>query len=234
MGGLADLGLLAIMSTAAFDARNTEELECWLRACNVPAHLSRASARQVHGARIVSAREALESLPEADGLWTDDDSIALLVRIADCAPVWLADERSPRRALLHAGWRGLASGIIRHAVNTLVEAGTNARHLRIAIGPHLQPCCCEIGPEVAAAFSEWPQALRSEATLRVRSRADAVALDMAAVAIAQARAAGVPKAKITASSACTRCRPDAFHSYRRNGAGGPLMAAVAVCRMQPV
>ncbi len=233
MGGVADIGLRAIMSTAAFDARDREALERWLQACKVPADVPRASVRQVHGATIVPARDALESQPEADGLWTDDVNVALLVRVADCAPIWLADEGSSRCALLHAGWRGLASGIVTRAVGTLVEAGTNMRRLRIGIGPHLQPCCCEVGPEVAAAFSVWPGALRSARSLRTRIRQDSVALDMTAVAVAQARAAGVIETKITAASSCTRCRADAFHSYRRNGAGGPLMAAVAVRRMEP-
>jgi copper oxidase (laccase) domain-containing protein len=96
------------------------------------------------------------------------------------------------------------------------------------VGPHIGPCCFEVGPEVARRFEDDPGAVVSAAELRVkRSRRDSQALDLNAVIYRRLAASGVPPEAITAATACTRCETSILHSYRRNGKGGPLMAAVA-------
>jgi polyphenol oxidase len=224
---LASAGVVALMSTASMNARTDNELADWARRAGVPAAEHLAQVRQVHDAQVLKAPLPAPDV-EADGLWCDTPDVALTVRVADCAPVWIADTKSRRFALLHAGWRGVAAGIVTEALGLLREAGSEPANLVVATGPHLQACCFEVGPEVAERFSRWPQAILPASRLQIpQQRTDSFALDLAAVLSAQLRVGGIRGENMFASTACTRCNNDLFHSYRRNGSGGPLMAAFA-------
>jgi len=138
---------------------------------------------------------------------------------------------SKRFALVHAGWRGVADGIIASAVDALAAGGSQAQELAVAVGPHLRPCCFEVGPEVAERFAAIEGAIKSADQLRVqRRRDDSVSLDLAAAILADLSDLGVRGEQVFVATACTHCHPDLFHSYRRNGSGGPLMAAIAARR----
>jgi polyphenol oxidase len=224
---LASAGVVALMSTMSMNARTDIEVSDWASRAGVPAAEHLAQVRQVHDARVVKAPLPAPEL-EADGLWCDTPDVALTVKVADCAPVWIADTKSRRFALLHAGWKGVAAGIVTEALGLLREAGSEPANLVVAIGPHLQACCFEVGPEVAERFSRWPQAILPPSRLQIpQQRTDSFALDLAAVLSAQFRAGGIRGDNMFAATACTRCYDNLFHSYRRNGSGGPLMAAFA-------
>jgi polyphenol oxidase len=223
--GLADCGVRAFMSTAGLNARLPEDVGRFAQAAGLRIE-DLATVQQAHGASIVRVPPA-QPQTAADGLWSDADGV-LAVKVADCAPVWLADAASRRFALLHAGWRGVTAGIAAAAVATLQKAGSDPAQLVVAIGPHLQACCFEVGPEVAERFSRWPKSVKPAAQLRIeRNRSDSFALDLGAAIAAQLRDSGVGEERIFAATACTRCNATLFHSYRRNGAGGPLMIALA-------
>lgn len=225
---LQNAGVTGVMSPKSVDARKESEVATWARSWGLMS--APASVTQVHGAVVVSV-PPLEHDEDADGMWSDDPNVVLCVRAADCAPVWLVDTASQRFALLHAGWRGAAADIAANAVDELHEHGTDPVDLAVAIGPHLQPCCFEVGPEVAAQFSRWSDAVLPATRLTAaRQRDDSVALDLTAALSAQLRAAGVRAQEVFAATACTRCNPEIFHSYRRNGSGGPLMGALAARR----
>jgi YfiH family protein len=221
-------GVAALMTTIEVNARSDDEVARWARDAGLVPGVPLASVRQVHGTTIVQV-PPLRPDTDADGMWSDVRDVALAVRAADCAPVWLADQKSRRFMLLHAGWRGVAAGIMSFGVAQLRTLGSKPAHLMAAVGPHLQACCFEIGPEVAPRFTRWPQALRPAQSLEIApKRRDSVALDLGAVITAQLREADVRTDHIFRATACTRCNDRLFHSYRRNGAGGPLMAAIAV------
>ena len=175
---------------------------------------------------------ALARLSGVDAVWTSSPDDLLIVRTADCAAVWLVDPEHERLAMVHAGWRGAADGIIRHTVDTLREQGAHPDFIIAAIGPHIGPCCFEIGPEVAGRFSAIDAAVGPASLLTApRKRDDSASLNLGAVLVAQLCDAGLPAAAINLSTACTRCfrLPDgtfALHSYRRNGAGGPLAGSI--------
>ena len=107
-------------------------------------------------------RPALWTRPEADGVITADPSVALVVRVADCAPVLLADKRTGVAAAVHAGWRSTMQRIVPAAVEALANHGTDPMDLVAAIGPSLGTCCGEMGEEVVDAFRA---AGHSESTL---------------------------------------------------------------------
>ena len=112
--------------------------------------------KQVHGVQAAVVRRGWQppwTRPQADIIVTDDPSVAIGVRVADCAPVLLFDPRLGVAAAIHAGWRGTAAGASAAAVQTLQrEFGSRAADLIAAIGPCLGACCGEVGPDVVEAF----------------------------------------------------------------------------------
>lgn len=105
-----------------------------------------AHGRQVHGTRVVHASE---EVVEADGQATRHQRLAPAVLVADCLPVAIAGGSAV--AMVHAGWRGLAGGILEEGVRTVRALGDDGP-LSAAIGPGAGPCCYEIGDEVRRAF----------------------------------------------------------------------------------
>ena len=185
---------------------------------------------QVHGRDIVVVRGSDRSdwsKPTADGAASDDGSVGLVVRIADCAPLLMADPRTGAAAAVHAGWRSTMQRIAEAAVQTMVESfGTDPEALVVAIGPSLGECCGEMGEEVVEAFRSAGHA--AEAVNRWFSRAAGRKphFDLWRANHDQLVAAGVRPENVHVAGLCTRTHPDAFHSYRAAGQSAGRMAAV--------
>jgi polyphenol oxidase len=174
------------------------------------------SMRQVHGAavEVVDERRARDWRPEADGLVTADPSVVLVVRVADCVPVLLADEGSGVIGVAHAGRPGLVAGIVPETVAAM--RGHGAERITAWIGPHVCGSCYEV-----------PAAMQEEVAARVpESRATTSwgtpSLDIGAGVRAQLEAADVA---VVDASRCTRESPD-LYSYRRDGAGAGRFAGL--------
>ena len=164
--------------------------------------------RQVHGAHVERRAGDDTALRDADGQATAERERALLVLAADCLPVALIGTRAV--AMLHAGWRGLAAGILDEGVRALRELGDDGP-LHAAIGPGAGPCCYEVGPEVHAAFAS-PRA--------------GGPIDLKALAAARLDAAGV--AHVHDVGLCTICSdPSLFFSHRREAGVTGRQAGVA-------
>jgi polyphenol oxidase len=163
---------------------------------------------QVHGTELKEWRAAPDKggyahagaeLAKVDAHATSERALALLVLAADCLPVALASK--DRVAMLHCGWRGLAAGIIERALETFPEPPA------AALGPSIDQCCYEVGPEVLEAFADVPEA------------ADGRMLSLRTIARTKLEAAGVTQVKSV--GICTSCREDLFFSHRRdNGVTG--------------
>jgi len=106
-----------------------------------------ATVTQVHGSRVVEAA-APGPLGEADAIVTWEEGLPAAVASADCVPIVIESEEAV--AVVHAGWRGAAAGVIGAALDRLEDAGTPA--VRAAVGPAIGPCCYEVGDEVAGRF----------------------------------------------------------------------------------
>jgi YfiH family protein len=154
--------------------------------------------RQRHTARVHHARPGGQGT-DGDGLWSDEPGVALLATSADCVPIAIVATNGPRPSLavVHAGWRGLAAGVVDAAV-----AALGARARSAVIGPAIGPCCYEVGPEVSDRF---------DADL-TRDRM----LDLWSAAERALRRAGV--AAVDRLDLCTRCHEELFFSHRRDGA----------------
>lgn len=109
-----------------------------------------ATISQVHGANIVSVDEAGHH-GDADGLMTTIQGLPLVVATADCVPAAIMGRNTA--SIVHAGWRGVASGIVPKAVSTMEEGGD--RVAAVVLGPHIGPCCYEVGPEVVDAIGGY-------------------------------------------------------------------------------
>jgi len=185
-------------------------------------------ARQVHGGvtRAVGASDAVPGIEErglvihpslvCDGLLTVTPGVTVGVITADCLPVLLRDAAGTAVAAAHAGWRGLAAGILPSAIGAFAaEAQAPPSTLRAHIGPCICQACFETGPEVAAAFAEK---LGDEARrYAVPGTGDRIYIDLRGLAALILRRAGVPEAHITQSPDCTCCMPDVYWSHRGHG-----------------
>jgi YfiH family protein len=150
-------------------------------------------ALQVHGTRLIR-QPSSEQLPEADGHVVTEPGPAPMVLAADCLPVALHGPAG--LAMVHAGWRGLAGGILGAAAEA-VEAET------AAIGPGIGPCCYEVGDEVLEAFGDL-----GEGAVAGRM------LDLPEVARRRLAEAGV--ARVESAGLCTSCERELFFSHRRD------------------
>ncbi len=149
-----------------------------------------ATVRQVHGDGVVQAKRRGPRL-DADGLFTDMNETTLAVISADCVLVLAIG--ADRFGVAHAGWRGLAAGVIENIVRA-VDA------TEVFAGPAIGPCCFAVGPEVIEAF---PGAATDERHV-----------DLWLAAEQAAKRAGAPSFR--AARICTSCNADLFYSHRRD------------------
>jgi YfiH family protein len=193
-----------------------------IEALDVPAF---ALAGLVHGAGI--ARVAADrsgagfDSPEdvvrgADALATEEPARPLAVTTADCVPLVLASRSAPTVVVVHAGWRGLAAGILRVAVRCFSRPGD----VLVAIGPAVGIDHYEVGPEVAAAVGTG-----CGVEPVVSRRRGKLALDLAGTAASTVSAAGV--GGVVDAAICTACEPSRFFSHRRDGAPTGRQLAIA-------
>ncbi|MGH2854239.1 MAG: polyphenol oxidase family protein [Solirubrobacteraceae bacterium] len=176
------------------------------------------AGRQVHGAVVQRVFGLDQANPggaaaplDADGHATALRGVGVMVLVADCLPVLLGSAGAI--AALHAGWRGLAAGVLEEGVRALREVGGEGE-IAAVIGPGAGPCCYEVGEEVHAAFGRC-----SEAGRHRRGR-----IDLHGLARERLRAAGV--ARIEDVGVCTICDARLF-SHRREGLAAGRQAGVA-------
>lgn len=114
-----------------------------------------ATINQMHGAQVLWAN-APGVVGDADGLVTTQLGLPLAVRTADCVPVVV--ETAAAVGLVHAGWRGVAAGVVPEMIDTMRRKGQEP--VRASIGPHIGPCCFEVGDEVVEALGGYDQTTR--------------------------------------------------------------------------
>jgi len=185
------------------------------------------TARQIHSDRSLLVRCGASGVAgEGDALLTDAQGIALGVATADCLPLAAIDPDAGVLAVVHAGWRGTLSGVLGKAIEAMTEQlGAVPGRIRIGTGAAVGACCYEVGPEVVEAFTDR----RFDHASRIFRRPGngSIHLDLIEANRLQALEAGVRGDHYAALGLCTVCRPDACHSYRRDGAGAGRMWLLA-------
>jgi YfiH family protein len=173
---------------------------------------------QVHGAEVAVAGRTPGETPLADAAISTQGGTVLAVLTADCGPVALL---APGGAgAVHAGWRGVAAGVVEAAVDRL--GGLAGEPVRAVIGPCIRPCCYEFGEDDLGPIRQ-----RLGPEVAGRTRQGTLALDLPRAITLALRGAGVDD--VTDLGICTACSSEHF-SHRRDGLGGLQALLVGVGR----
>jgi YfiH family protein len=180
--------------------------------------------KQVHGIEVVQANEAgvaalQEHRTEADGIWTVTSGMRIGVKTADCLPITLYSQTSDFIAVLHAGWRGLTSGIIQQAINISTKKGQPVETMSAFLGPCISLARFEIGPEVVEAFSAKTMGLSENQLAYCLSKGvgDRWHGDLAMAAVAVLFNCGINPSNIDVLRDCTVESKNNWASFRRDG-----------------
>jgi YfiH family protein len=181
---------------------------------------------QVHGSvlRAVTPGEQVAAVraEEADALLAPAGGLAVGVRVADCAAVLVHDAGTGAVCAIHAGWRGTVRGVVEAGVCGLLARGSAPQVLTAAIFPHIRACCFEVGEDVAAELL----AASPDPTVVDRTR-ERPHVDLTAILVAKLLVLGLSRARIDDVPGCTRCEPERFFSFRRDGKrSGRHLAAI--------
>lgn len=182
---------------------------------------------QVHGTDVVDAKgDASERC--GDAVYVDQQGVAGAVLTADCLPVFFASPTGRRVAVAHAGWRGLAAGILE---KTLARFPDNAADVAVWLGPAIGPCHFEVGAEVRDIFlnactDSQSRALLQEQAFRPGGTNGKFLADLYVLARARLAAQGVTA--ISGGGFCTYCEHERFYSYRRDGRTGRFVSLIGL------
>ncbi len=172
---------------------------------------------QVHGTRV--ARISSPGLRQcADASWTDQQDLACAILSADCLPVLFADAEGRCVAAAHAGWRGLAAGVLE---STLSSMPVPPEAITAWLGPAISLAAFEVGGEVRDAFLAQDETLGTAFSPGVGGRWFG---DLYAIARARLSAAGVQR--VHGGGRCTVSEAQDFFSYRRDGRCGRMATLV--------
>jgi hypothetical protein len=172
-----------------------------------------------------------------DGVCCDDCSPAQTLRVAadylvcarvahvcavitaDCVPVLLWEPQARCVAAVHSGWRGTLADVVGVAVTDLqTRYGAESARMRVAVGPHIGPCCFEVGEDVAQRFeSVFGRGAAGPAGLVHRHSSTRPHVDLAAAIGSQLAARSIQSENIEWLNPCTYCDGERFYSYRRDG-----------------
>ena len=186
--------------------RLTAELGCQ------PAWLS-----QVHGIDVVEADPSVVST--ADASWSATRGIACTIMTADCLPALFCDRAGTRVGAAHAGWRGLAGGVLEATVDAM---GVVPAELLVWLGPSIGPQAFEVGPEVREAFLK--DHAEAERAFLPSANAGKYMADIYELARIRLAVKGVTA--VYGGDFCTFTDTEDFYSYRRNACTGRLASLV--------
>ncbi len=181
--------------------------------------------QQVHGTKVFKLESVVENIrPEADAIYTQVPNIVCGIHTADCLPVFFSDQYGSEIALAHAGWRGLASGVLE---NTLDNFKAELDQIVVWFGPAIGPCHFEVGEEVRDLYLQ--QANSSSKISTASAFIPGVQpgkwmADLYKLAKIRLYEAGV--FNISGGGLCTYCDHQNFYSYRRDKDAGRLSSLI--------
>ena len=199
----------ALVTTRDFGDLSRQEVRRKLREL-LPAEP--AWLKQVHGNKVVEAESSI--LPEADAAVARKAGSVCVVQAADCMPVLFADEAGTTVAAAHAGWRGLAGGVLEATVDAM---GVAPQKLIAWLGPAIGPRVYEVGEDVRTALAKYADAFSP-------SRPGHWLLDLYAVARHKLQAQGLRA--ISGGGFCTYSERERFFSYRRERTSARMAALI--------
>ncbi|MEZ5604519.1 MAG: peptidoglycan editing factor PgeF [Burkholderiaceae bacterium] len=194
----------------------------WLRQVHGTAVHVAAPAQIAAASRPEAAREDDPREPEADAAVTGAAGVVLAVLTADCLPVLLADTRARAVAVAHAGWRGLAAGVVERSVDALREQAGRDAEVIAWLGPAIGPRAFEVGDDVVHAFCDQD---RAAAAAFVRGPREGKWLaDL--YRLARIRLARVGVSRVSGGEHCTVHERERFYSHRRDRVSGRMASLI--------
>ena len=173
--------------------------------------------KQVHGTRVINASDIHPGI-EADAGVTRSPGAVLAIQAADCMPVLLADRAGSVIAAAHAGWRGMASGVIENAVAAMDAAPAD---VMVWLGPAISGAAYEVGQDVHDAFTAHDAAAAAAFVAQGNGK---YLVDL--YALARQRLARLGVASVHGGGHCTHGDAERFYSYRRDGVTGRMVALI--------
>ena len=174
---------------------------------------------QVHGTRVINADHPQTTI-QADACIATRAGVVCAIMTADCTPVLLADSRGRVVGAAHAGWRGLASGVMETTVNAMRDCG--AEEILAWLGPGIGPQAFEVGEDVLDAFAH----LQADASV-FRAIADRPGKFLADLpALAKRALAEVGVTQVSGGEHCTVTDPKRFYSFRRERTTGRMASMI--------
>lgn len=176
---------------------------------------------QTHSVDVVRVEQA-GAAQDGDAIYTNVPDIVCCIMTADCLPVFITNRSGSEIALAHAGWRGLAGGVIE---NTVAHFNTPPEELLVYFGPAIGPCHFEVGEDVKAAFTAAMPAAAIDKLFVPWSDGKFLA-DLYGLAKAKLAALGV--IEYAGGDYCTVCAEDRFYSFRRDGDTGRMVNFICI------
>lgn len=172
--------------------------------------------KQVHGAEVLRLGSQPPEAVEADAVVTAEAERVCVIQVADCLPVLFASRDGAVVGAAHAGWRGLAAGVLERTVAAL---GVAPQGLVAWIGPGISAAHFEVGAEVRQALGSGAGAAAFVPNIRRRWQCDLVALT-------RQRLAGLGVGEVSGGRWCTFADAGRFFSHRRDGRCGRMAALI--------
>lgn len=240
IGGVSDgvYGSLNLgMNRGDEQARVTENWRRFMEKCGI-GYRPFVCGKQVHGnnvhvATFEDARWAYGpgEIIEADGYVTKEKELPIAIFTADCVPVLLEDKEAGVIGVIHCGWRSTVADIEGKAIEKMLELGASTSNINVAIGPAIEQCCFEVGPEVVEAanallrkgtsisvnskgFKAKLDSSAEESEFAVPGAPDKYMLDLKAVVEQRMIQLGISSNNIEKVGMCTMCHPDRYYSHR--------------------
>ena len=183
--------------------------------------------QQVHGTQVVEITAQTPDGTQADACWTSATDVACTIMVADCLPVLFHAPAQKRVAAAHAGWRGLAGGVLENTVQSLIGKGS-VEDVQAWLGPCIGPTAFEVGEEVREAFvAADPHA---QAAFKPLATPGKYLADLPALARQRLHGAGVTQVEGNDGSLswCTFNQAQTFYSHRRDGVSGRFAASICL------
>ncbi len=170
-------------------------------------------AEQIHGSKIkiVTEKHRGMIIKGVDGLITKAENLYLIIKTADCVPLFFYDPLIEIVGIAHAGWRGSYTNIATKMINTLVNLGASPKNIKVHLGPHIKVECYEIDNLLAKKFIKKFNNQSIVSFTKGRKY-----LDLSGVNKLQLEREGILAKNISISPHCTFCEQSLYFSYRRD------------------
>lgn len=178
---------------------------------------------QQHTTNVVELKPRCSVSNPADAAYTLSANVVAVVQTADCLPVLLCDTAGTVVAAVHAGWRGLAAGVLRNTVlEMLNRSGISSSDLLVWLGPAIGPSAFEVGEEVLEAFAETtPQAEQAFTPGNSKTKWYADIYHLAKIQLAE-----MEVHRVCGGEYCTYKQSELFYSYRRDKVTGRMASVI--------